>query len=294
MKSSDGRIGMKAEFESRRDRLAASIFQVRRGARAPLTMGVLNVTPDSFSDGGRHFELDAARAGAAAMAAGGAAILDVGAESTRPGHEPLPLAAEWGRLERHLPVVLEAAGEVAVSIDTTKAEIARRATALGCIVVNDQWGLQADPGMADAVAESGALLVAMHNGRDKDEARDVVADMRRYFDETLRRAQRAGVAMDRIILDPGVGFAKTPRQNCEAVAGMTELADYGLPWLAGLSRKSFLAQFVEGGAEARLYATIGAHLAAAAAGAAIIRAHDVKQHVEALAAWHGVRTARRP
>lgn len=284
---------MTRTFEARRDALAQAVAQARGGARPALVMGVLNVTPDSFSDGGRHVDLDAARAAATAMAAEGAAILDIGAESTRPGHAPLSIDAEWARLDRHLPATLAAAGDVVVSIDTTKAEIARRATRLGCVIVNDQWGLQADPAMADVVAESGALLVAMHNGRDVDEARDVVADMRRYFDETLRRAQRAGVPRARIILDPGVGFAKTPRQNCEAVARMPELADYDLPWLAGLSRKSFLAQFVAGGPQARLFATLGAHLAAAEAGAAIVRAHDVAAHVEALAAWRGVRAARR-
>ena len=280
-------------FTRRRDALAAEILAAHRGARAPVVVGVLNVTPDSFSDGGRHFDLASLRAGAAAMTTGGAEILDIGAESTRPGHHPLSFDEEWARLESHLPVLLDIAGEVCVSIDTTKAEIARRATALGCVVVNDQWALQADPAMADLVAESGALLVAMHNGRDKDETRDVVADMRRYFDETLRLAQRAGVPSERIILDPGVGFAKTPRQNIEAVARMPELADYGLPWLAGLSRKSFLAQFVDGGPEKRLHATLGAHLAAARCGAAIIRAHDVKPHVEALAAYHGVLASAR-
>lgn len=285
---------MKAsDFALRRDALALAIRDAHARRRAPLVMGVLNVTPDSFSDGGRFLDLDAARGQALNIVAEGAAILDIGAESTRPRHQPLSEGEEWSRLERHLPATLEAAGEAAVSIDTTKASIARRASALGCVVVNDQWGLQADPAMADVVAESGALLIAMHNGRDKDETRDVVADMRRYFDETLRRAERAGVARERIVLDPGVGFAKTPRQNCEAVARMGELADYGLPWLAGLSRKSFLAQFVEGGPQARLYATIGAHLAAAEVGAAIIRAHDVKPHVEALAAWHGVLATKR-
>lgn len=280
-------------FRRRRDGMEVAIAQAHRGARATLVMGVLNVTPDSFSDGGRHVELAAARAAALAMTAEGAAIIDVGAESTRPGHAPLSLEDEWGRLDRHLPAILDAVGEVAVSIDTSKAEIARRATRLGCVIVNDQWALQADPAMADVVAESGAVLIAMHNGREKDDERDIVSDMRRYFDETLRRADKAGIARTRIILDPGVGFAKTPRQNCEAVARMPELADYGLPWLAGLSRKSFLAQFVDGGPQARLFATLGAHLAAAAAGAAIVRAHDVKPHVEALAAWRGVRAARR-
>ena len=262
-------------------------------ARGGCVMGILNVTPDSFSDGGRFDAPQEAERQAALMAEAGADIIDVGAESTRPGHQPLTEAEEWARLERHLPAAMEAAGEVAISIDTTKAAVARRAVALGCVVVNDQWGLQGDPAMAEVVAESGALLVAMHNAREKDETRDVVSDLRRFFDETLRRAERAGILRARIVLDPGVGFAKTPRQNSEAVARMPELADYGLPWLAGLSRKSFLAQYVEGGPETRLHATLGAHLAAARCGAAIIRAHDVKPHVEALAAYHGVLASAR-
>lgn len=283
------------DFLRRRDALAHAVGAASRRppVRAALVMGVLNVTPDSFSDGGRWLDPQAARAHAARMAGEGAAIIDIGAESTRPGHASLTVDEEWARLSPALPAILDATGEAAASIDTTKAEIARRATRLGCVVINDQWGLQGDPAMADVVAESGALLVAMHNGHDKDAARDVVGEMRRYFDETLRRAERAGIARERIVLDPGVGFAKTPRQNCEATARMPELADYGLPWLAGLSRKSFLAQFVEGGPQDRLFATLGAHLAAVARGAAIVRAHDVKAHVEALAAWRGVmETAR--
>jgi dihydropteroate synthase len=276
-----------SDFATRRDAFLAALRQ------RPLVMGVLNVTPDSFSDGGRYYDLAAATAQAARLVAEGADALDVGAESTRPGHAPLSLEAEWARLERHLPAALAAAGERPVSIDTTKAAIARRATALGCVIVNDQWGLQADPAMAEVVAASGAAFIAMHNRVERDEALDVAADMRRFFDETLRIAQRAGIPFERIILDPGVGFGKTPRQNCEAVARMPELADYGLPWLAGLSRKSFLQQFVEGGPQERLFATIGAHLAAAASGASILRVHDVKAHVEALAAWRGVLAARR-
>jgi dihydropteroate synthase len=274
-------------FNRRRDDFLRAL------AAQPLVMGVLNVTPDSFSDGGRHVDLDAARARAARMAEEGADVIDVGAESTRPGHAPVDFDQEWARLEAHLPSVLAAAGPVPVSIDTTKAEIARRATRLGCVVVNDQWGLQGDPEMADVVATSGAVLIAMHNRTERQDGLDVVADMRRFFDETLRRAERAGVPRSRIVLDPGVGFGKTARQNLEATARMGELADYGLPWLAGLSRKSFLSAFVEGGADARLFATIGAHLAAVAVGASMLRVHDVKAHVEALAAYRGVWEARR-
>ncbi len=273
-------------------------FARRRGAlldaigARPLLMGVLNVTPDSFSDGGRFDAPETAAARAALMRAEGADLIDIGAESTRPGHQVLSEAEEWARLERTLPAIREAAGPVPLSIDTTKAALARRAVAAGCLVINDQWGLQGDPAMADAVAESGALLVAMHNRTGICEDLDIVAELRRFFDETLRLADRAGIPRHHIILDPGVGFGKTPRQNLAAIAAMPALADYGLPWLAGLSRKSFLRQFVDGSPEDRLFATLGAHVAAVACGAAIVRVHDVRAHREALAAWSGVMGAR--
>lgn len=258
----------------------------------PLLMGVLNVTPDSFSDGGRFDAPATAAAQAARLVAEGADILDIGAESTRPGFAPVPADAEWARLAETLPAIRRAAGAVPLSIDTTKAGIARRAVAAGCVVINDQWGLQGDPAMAETVAETGAVVVAMHNRHGVEPDCDMAADLRRFFDETLRRAERAGIARARIILDPGVGFGKTAAQNLAALAAMPGLADYGLPWLAGLSRKSFLRLYVEGGPQDRLHATIGAHLGAVALGAAMLRVHDVQAHREALAAWCGVTGAR--
>ncbi|MGH2341250.1 dihydropteroate synthase [Segnochrobactraceae bacterium EtOH-i3] len=267
-------------------------FLTALGSR-PLVMGVLNVTPDSFSDGGRFNAPASARVRAAELVGEGADVIDIGAESTRPGFRPLTEAEEWDRLAGTLPEIAGAAGDVALSIDTTKAGIARRAVAAGCVIVNDQWGLQGDPAMADTVAETGAVLVAMHNRTGVDEARDMLSELRRFFDETLRRADSAGIPRSRLVLDPGVGFGKTPRQNLEAIAVMPQLGDYGVPWLAGLSRKSFLLQFAEAPPAGRLFATLGAHLAAVACGAAIVRVHDVRAHREALAAFSGVMGARR-
>ncbi|MBL8589372.1 MAG: dihydropteroate synthase [Methylobacteriaceae bacterium] len=277
---------MKPELAARRDALLDLI------GRRLLLMGVLNVTPDSFSDGGRFYGVERASARAARLAAEGADIIDVGAESTRPGHSPLDEAQELARIESHWPAIAAATGTTALSIDTSKAAVARRACALGAVVVNDVWGLQKDAAMADAVAETGAILVAMHNRDSKDETIDIVADMRRFFDRSLELAARAGVPRDRIILDPGAGFGKTPRQNMQCVARLPELADYGLPFLVGLSRKSFLAPFTTGeGTDARLFSTLGAHLAALAAGAAILRAHDVGAHRDAIAAFVAFRAA---
>ncbi len=276
-----------ASLAERRDRLLAALKQ------RPLIMGVLNVTPDSFSDGGRFFGVERAVAQATRLAQEGADIVDIGAESTRPGHAPVAEAEEIARIEAHLPAVMAAVGGAPVSIDTTKASVAWRACALGAVLVNDVWGLQKDPAMADAVAETGAALVAMHNREEKDETIDIVDDMRRFFDRTLALADRAGVPRAHIILDPGNGFGKTPRQNVECVARLGELADYGLPFLVGLSRKSFLSQFVAGGAQDRLFATLGAHMAALACGASIMRVHDVGPHVDALSVYRAITQARR-
>ena len=272
---------------SRRDAFLARLGGV------PLVMGVLNVTPDSFSDGGRHYGAARAAEQTRRMIEEGAAIIDVGAESTRPGHTPLGEAQELARIEEHLPAVMAAAGDTPASIDTSKAAVARRACALGACIVNDVWGLQRDPAMADAVAETGAALVAMHNRAEKDESLDIVADMRRFFDRTLALCAKAGIPEARVILDPGVGFGKTPEQNLACVARLPELADYGLPFLVGMSRKSFIARLVGGDKDERLAGTLGAHFAAIEAGAAIVRAHDVRAHVEAITVYAAVRAAGR-
>lgn len=261
-------------------------------AGRPLVMGILNITPDSFSDGGRFASHEAAFAQAQRMEREGADILDIGAESTRPGHTPLSADEEIARLDAIFERIA-AATSAPLSIDTTKAEVARWACARGACIINDVWGLQKDPAMADAVAETGAALVMMHNRAEKDASLDIIDDMRRFFDVSLALADRAGIPRSRILLDPGNGFGKTPQQNLECVSRIGELADYGLPILLGVSRKSFLSAFIEGGTEARLFGTIGANLAGLACGARVFRVHDVKEHVEALKVFDAILKTRR-
>ena len=255
-------------------------------------MGILNLTPDSFSDGGRFQTPDAALAQASKMVAEGCDIVDVGGESTRPGARPVSEAEELARIE---PILAELGRvlEAPLSIDTYKAAVARRAAALGAILINDVWGLQHDSAMADAVAETEAAVVIMHNRPQRDAAIDILSDIRGFFDRSLALAQAAGIPKERIILDPGVGFGKTSGQNVEAVARIGELRDYGLPVLIGVSRKSFLGSLVEVPVEDRLIATLAANLAAAASGAAIFRVHDVAEHVVALKVFGTIRDAGR-
>ncbi|KXV47132.1 dihydropteroate synthase [Gluconobacter albidus] len=244
-------------------------------------MGIVNITPDSFSDGGRFLRPEAALAHGRALVADGADLLDVGAESTRPGFIPVPAEEEWARLA---PVVGQFVGDgVTVSVDTTKAFVARRALEAGVAVINDVWGLQADPDMASVVADSEATVIVMHNRHDVDEALDLRADWRRFFDRSLELAEHAGLARDRIVLDPGVGFGKTQAQNVEAVARLGDLrADYGLPVLLGVSRKSMFGHFLGRAASERLAGTLATHLYGVEQGAAMLRVHDVREHVDAL------------
>ncbi len=255
-------------------------FLQKLGRRA-LVMGILNVTPDSFSDGGRYDDETAAVMQARAMAQAGADIIDVGAESTRPGASPVSGEDEWRRLETVLPRLL-AEIDAPLSIDTYKAETARRAVALGVCLVNDVWGLQKDERMAAVIAKSGAALVVMHNRESVDPTIDIVEDMRRFFDISLARAEKAGVMRERILLDPGVGFGKTMRQNFQCLAATADLvAAYGLPVLIGVSRKRLFADLLGAPLEDRLIPTIVANLGALARGAAVFRVHDVAEHVAA-------------
>ena len=259
---------------------------LRKLAAPPAVMGILNLTPDSFSDGGRFTSVAAAVAHAAAMVAAGADVIDVGGESTRPGAAAVSAAEELGRIG---PVVARLAAEVAVplSIDTYKADVAARAAALGAVVVNDVWGLQRDPAMADAVAAAETALVIVHNRAEKDAGVDIVADMERFFDCSLDMAAKAGIPRERIILDPGIGFAKTSQQNRAAFAHIAKLKERGLPILVGVSRKRFLGS--DAPALETLAGTIAANLAAAALGAAIFRVHDVTEHVAALKTFFTLR-----
>jgi dihydropteroate synthase len=251
-------------------------------------MGIVNVTPDSFSDGGIHFDPDAAAAAARGMLAAGAAIVDVGGESTRPGADAVPLDEE---LRRVIPVLERLHGAVPVSIDTAKAEVARRALALGAELVNDVTALRSDPELAGVVAEAGAYVCLMHMQGEPRTMQanptydDVASEVAAFLEQRLRFAVGAGIAEDRICLDPGIGFGKTVAQNFELVSRLDVLLALGRPVVVGFSRKSSLGRLL-GDHEARtgpLSASIAAAVAAYERGATILRVHDVKEHVEALA-----------
>jgi dihydropteroate synthase len=267
----------------------AQLDQFLRALRVrPLVMGILNVTPDSFSDGGQFFTSASAIAKAQGLVLAGCDILDVGGESTRPGATPVHAAEELNRLETVLSELARVT--VPLSIDTYKASVAKRAIELGAILINDVWGLQKDPAMAETVANAEAAIAIVHNRAEKDDALDVIADLRRFYDRSLRLAEAAGIPSCHIILDPGVGFGKTSRQNREALARLAELRDYGLPILVGVSRKRFLGSLIEPGIEGTLIGTLAANLAAVAGGASMIRVHDVAEHVAALKVFQAVRS----
>jgi dihydropteroate synthase len=265
---------MLVEQRARRD-----AFLEKIGSR-PLTMGILNLTPDSFSDGGRFVAAEAALSHAADMEAAGCDIIDVGGESTRPGAVPVTEAEELSRIETIFARLALRLG-IPLSIDTYKASVAARALELGAILVNDVWGLQKDPMMADTVAAGEAAVVIMHNRTDKDATLDILAEIRRFFARSLELADIAGIPRSRIILDPGIAFGKTARQNVEVIARLGELADFGCPIMVGLSRKTFLGSLVEGGIEGQLVGTVAANLVAAMHGASLFRVHDVAAHVRA-------------
>ena len=272
-------------MQQKRDQFLAVI------AERSAIMGILNVTPDSFSDGGKFRSHDAAVAHARKLTEDGADIIDVGAESTRPGHVPVPEAEELARLKPLLADVVQAT-PLPVSIDTSKAAVARAAIADGVAVVNDVWGLQRDPAMPDAVAEGGAAAVVMHNRDSVDPALDILSDMRRFFDRSLALAEKAGIPRHHLILDPGIGFGKTKDQNLIALRGIDHFKDYGLPMLVGVSRKSLFAPILGAGVDERLIGTIATNIIAAARGASIFRVHDVAEHVAAFKVFDAIE--RRP
>ncbi len=249
--------------------------------RLPLLMGIVNVTPDSFSDGGQFFTPDAALKQAHTLMEEGADLLDVGAESTRPGFTPVDAEEEWQRLK---PVLTPLAKEGAVlSVDTTKASVARRALVAGAQMVNDVWGLQADPDMASVVAAADAVVAVMHNREVVDASIDMWDDWRRFFDRSLKLARRAGIARESILLDPGVGFGKTVMQNLWAVQNLRRLeAYYELPVLLGVSRKSMFGMLLGREVHDRLPATLAANLYGATQGACMLRVHDVQAHRDML------------
>jgi dihydropteroate synthase len=250
-------------------------------------MGIVNVTPDSFSDGGAYASVADAAQAARAMLQAGAGIVDIGGESTRPGAEPVSVDEE---LRRVIPVLEELEG-LPVSVDTSRADVARRALSIGARMINDVSGLRREPELAGIVAESGADLCLMHmQGEPRTmqvapHYEDVVADVAAFLEERLAVAVAAGVGEDRVCLDPGIGFGKTPDQNLELVRRLDRIVAIGRPVLVGLSRKSTLAKIVSGsdvrvGTDA---ASVGAAVAAFDRGATLFRVHDVPAHVDALA-----------
>jgi dihydropteroate synthase len=254
----------------------------------PSVMGVVNVTPDSFSDGGVHLDADVAAAAARRMLDEGAAIVDVGGESTRPGSDGVSLDEE---LRRVVPVLERLNGEVPVSIDTAKAGVARRAFELGAVMVNDVTAFRAEPELAEVAAEHGAYVCLMHMQGEPRTMQldprydDVASEVASFLEERLAFAVAHGVAEHRICLDPGIGFGKTVEHNVELLRRLDVLLALGRPLLIGVSRKSSLGKLA--GDPAAKVGPLGASVAAAVAayerGATILRVHDVREHVDALA-----------
>ena len=247
----------------------------------PAVMGVLNLTPDSFSDGGQFVAPERALAQARRMVAEGADIIDIGAESTRPyGSEPVSAEEELSRLQPVLADVVSLG--VPVSIDSMKSAVVAWALDQGAAIANDVWGLQRDPGMAGLIAARQVPVIIMHNRDSADAGIDIMKDIAAFFARSLEIAAKAGVSPGKIVLDPGIGFGKTPEQSMMALARLHELKSFGLPLLVGASRKRFIATVTPSEPHQRLGGSIAAHLIAAEGGAQIIRTHDVAETVQAL------------
>jgi dihydropteroate synthase len=265
-----------------------------------LIMGVLNVTPDSFSDGGQFFSFDQAITQAERMIGEGADIIDVGGESTRPGSE---FVSEEEELRRVIPVIerLAAKGSVPISIDTTKSIVARAALQAGAEIVNDISGLRFDVALADVAAETRAGLVLMHSrGTPKDMQQlppvaDIISEVINGLSESVAIAERHGVAREAIAIDPGIGFGKTVAQNCELIAKLDQIAHAfpDLPIMMGTSRKSFIGKLLDGApADERLYGTIASVVASVMQSAHLIRIHDVRAGTDAIRVAEAIRLAK--
>ncbi len=248
--------------------------KLRLGERT-LVMGILNVTPDSFSDGGRFFDPLPALERARQMVEDGADLIDLGGESTRPGYTPVSPEEELNRI---MPVLERLLAEipVPVSVDTCKSEVARRALSAGAHIINDQWALRADPEMAEVAAGYGAPVILMHN-QNNAVYRDLIGDMVEYFREGMEKALAAGIPAEKIIVDPGIGFGKTVGQNLEALRRLRELRCLGRPILLGTSRKSLIGKTLDLPVDQRLEGTAATVAVGVAYGADIVRVHDVKE-----------------
>lgn len=240
-----------------------------------LIMGILNVTPDSFSDGGRYFDLDAAVARAKEMAEEGADLIDIGGESTRPGHEPVSAEEEIRRIVPVIRAVREAV-KLPISVDTYKSETARQALEAGAHVLNDIWGFRGDPAMAALAAEYGCPVILMHN-RQKRDYSDFVPDVLAELRLSIERAHAAGVADENIWLDPGIGFAKDYGENVELMGRLDELVGLGYPVLLATSRKTFIRQTLDLPADDVVEGTAATTAVGIMQGCQIVRVHDVRQ-----------------
>ena len=256
---------------------------------APLIMGVVNVTPDSFSEHGLHADPQQAIDRGRRLAAEGAAIIDIGGESTRPGHRDISAAEE---LERVRPVIaaLASPNGPPLSIDTWKAEVADAALQAGASIVNDVWGAQRDPAIATVAARRGAPIILMHNRDEIDPGLDILAEVLRFLERSIAIATAAGVPRNQIVVDPGIGrFGKTTAQSLRLMRELPRLAELGCPILLGASRKSVIGELTGQAVPAeRVAGSVAAHLWGASRGAAILRVHDVAEHVHALSVWNAL------
>jgi dihydropteroate synthase len=274
-----------SENKIRRARLRDAFLE--RARKRVLLMGILNVTPDSFSDGGAFFDSAAAMSQAKRMEAEGADILDVGGESTRPGAIPVSAQDEAGRVLSVLPDLCED-GSRTVSVDTYKAWVARAAADAGAVIINDVWGMTRDANMAQAVADTGCAVVVTYNRGVAASDLNLIDDMRAFFNRAFVTARDAGVPREHVLLDPGVGFGKTWEQNFGVLARLDVLLDYGVPVLVGASRKSFIGKLLDRDVDDRLTGSLAAGLASVQRGASILRVHDVGAHADALKMWRAI------
>lgn len=260
-------------------------------------MAILNITPDSFSDGGTAFDRGEAIARAGQAMADGADILDIGGESTRPGAITVPLEEEWARVSPVIAGCLQKFPQAIVSVDTYKPEVARRAIDLGAMIVNDITGLGPDSAMAGVVAESQAALVLMHmqgtpaTMQAEPRYEDVVGEIYAFFEERMERAARSGIARERIALDPGIGFGKTLRHNLTILQNLERFADFGCAVLIGTSRKRMIGEITGRPVHDRAAGSVASALFAANRGAHVVRVHDTAATVDALKVWHALEMA---
>jgi dihydropteroate synthase len=273
----DPSLGTGSVFGKRPNVLARLLSENR-----PLVMGILNITPDSFSDGGQFVDPEDALRQAQKMVEAGADIIDVGAESTRPygGQKPVTLEEELARLQPVLAPVIGMGRPV--SIDTMKPEVALWALGLGAAIVNDVWGLQRDPNMARVVAGGGVPVICMHNRYKADSSINIMSDINAFFTFSIEVALKADIPRDCIVLDPGIGFGKTPEQSMEAIAKLEAFKRFKLPILVGASRKRFIDTVSPAPPMERVGGSLAAHLIAVRNGANIIRTHDVAETIQAI------------